>query len=104
LKATYSISSKDDAALFNCSLFRAVLKLLSRFRAENPNHYTERWKSTTIVERKMANVVMTKKTPYVLEGKLSFSHAHDSGLPTFVILAFKVRFAVIETSTVALIS
>ena len=36
-------------------------------------------------------MVMTRKTPYVLEGKLSFQHAHEGGLPTFIIMAFKVR-------------
>lgn len=47
--------------------------------------------SCSIVERRRADVVMTKKTPYVLEGKLNFHHASEGGLPTFIKVAFKVR-------------
>jgi len=62
------------------------------FDNANPDHFSERWKSTSVVERRRANVVMTRKTPYVLEGKLSFQHAHEGGLPTFIIMAFKDGF------------
>jgi len=45
------------------------------------------------VERRQANVLMTKKTTtYVLEGKLNFSLASEGGLPTFIIVAFKDGF------------
>ena len=42
-------------------------------------------------------MLMTKKTTtYVLEGKLNFSLASEGGLPTFIIVAFKVRNSRIE--------
>ena len=61
------------------------------FDNPDPNHIVGRWKTTSVVERRRANVVMTRKMPYVLEGKLNFGHARKGEVPTFIIMAFKER-------------
>ena len=60
---------------------------------ENPNRFEERWKSSKIVERHSQNVVITKKTPYVLEGTLDIAYAKMEDTPQFIIRAFRVRRA-----------
>ena len=65
---------------------------LLHFDNGSPEPFTDRWKSSGILERRRANVLMTKKTPYVLEGKLNFHHANEGGLPTFIKVAFKDGF------------
>lgn len=63
-----------------------------RSRHEKPNHYfPDRYMTSRVVERKRANLVLTKKRPYVLEGKLDVRRARLYSAPQFIISFFWVR-------------
>jgi hypothetical protein len=48
------------------------------------------WKSSKVTGRKAANLILTKSSAYVLEGKLNSKLAHEYKTPQFIIEAFSV--------------
>lgn len=66
--------------------------LLDFTHPENPNHYEDRWKSGKVTGRISKKILVTKKTKYVLEGKLNFAHAQEKNLPFFIVHSFYVSY------------
>ena len=60
------------------------------FRAEDPNHYKDRWFTSRVEQRVKPNLIITKSGPYVLEGMMNARLALQNQTPQFIVTAFRV--------------
>ena len=58
------------------------------FDNDNPNHYTQKYVTSKVLQRKHSNLVITKGGEYCLEGRLNIMEAMKNATPKFIIDSF----------------
>ena len=63
---------------------------ISLFREESQTTCEDIWFTSRVMRRMASNIFITKKRPYILEGRINHQRAMQNNTPQFILNAFKV--------------